>query len=66
MRRLIQLASTKAPEIENLIDESDRLTAHGVASRYPDDWAIIESEEMERMVTLARKIGAAIVSRLNL
>lgn len=60
LRRLIQLIEPDLPELGALIDESDRLTEHGVSSRYPDDWRAIGNEEMMRMIGLAEKFGAVL------
>ena len=38
LRRLIQLAEPFAPELSRFSDASDVLTAHGLETRYPDDW----------------------------
>ncbi|MBI5815677.1 MAG: HEPN domain-containing protein [Nitrospinae bacterium] len=65
LRRLIQLAVSNVPELNDLIDDSDRLTEHGVTCRYPDDWREIGTEEMEQMIRLARKFGAILVPKLN-
>jgi HEPN domain-containing protein len=65
LRRLIQLVETDLPELGALIDDSDRLTAHGVSSRYPDDWRAIEDEEMKRMIRLAEKFGAVLKPQIR-
>lgn len=65
LRRLIQLIEPDLSELGALIDESDRLTAHGVSSRYPDDWRAIEDEEMKRMIRLAEKFGAVLKPRIG-
>ena len=65
LRRLIQLAEPFAAELSRLSDAADRLTAHGIHTRYPGDWHEIETGEMNAMVELARKFGAILLPRLN-
>ena len=65
LRRLIQLIEPDLPEMSAVIDESDRLTEHGVSSRYPDDWRAIEDEEMTQMIRLAEKFGAVLKARIG-
>ena len=65
LRRLIQLAEPFAPELSPLADASDALTAHGVETRYPDDWREVEPTEMNEVVELARQLGKILHSRLD-
>lgn len=65
LRRLIQLAAPFAPELSPLADSSDILTAHGVQTRYPDDWRQIEPTEMKEVVELAKKLGEILLSKLK-
>ncbi len=65
LRRLIQLAEPFAPELSLLADASDALTAHGVETRYPDDWREVEPTEMNEVVELARQLGKILHSRLD-
>lgn len=65
VRRLIQLAEPFAPELSRLSDASDALTAHGVETRYPDDWREIEPTEMNEVVELAKQLGEILRSKLD-
>lgn len=65
LRRLIQLAEPFAPELGQFMNASDVLTAHGVETRYPDDWHRIEPAEMNEVVELARKLGSLVLSKLD-
>ena len=65
LRRLIQLAEPFAPELSRFSDASDVLTAHGVETRYPDDWREIEPTEMNQVVELARELGDILLSTLD-
>lgn len=65
IRRLIQLAEPFVPELAGFSNSSDALTAHGVESRYPDDWREIEPEEMNSVVDLAKELGAILHATLE-
>jgi len=65
IRRLIQLAEPYAPELLTLIDRSDILTVHGVETRYPGDWPKVDSEEMGKVVDLAREFRKILLERLK-
>ena len=65
VRRLIQLAEPFAPELSRFADASDLLTAHGVETRYPDDWREIEATEMNEVVDLAKALGALLSAKLD-
>ncbi len=65
VRRLIQLADPFAPELSRFSHASDTLTAHGVGTRYPDDWYAIEPAEMNEVVELATKLGDILCSKLD-
>jgi len=65
IRRLIQLAEPHAPELSDLADRADQLTSHGVQSRYPDDWRVINDDEMNQMVELAKEFGEILIQKLE-
>ena len=65
LRRLIQLAEPFVSELSQLADESDSLTIHGVETRYPGDWRVIETKEMNEVVSLAREFGAILLPMLQ-
>ncbi len=65
VRRLIQLAEPFAQELSQFSDASDALTAHGVETRYPDDWREIEPTEMHEVVELAKRLGEILHSKLD-
>ncbi len=65
LRSLIVAALPFAPELSTLSDRADILTAHGVASRYPDDYRVIEPEEMKQMIELAKNFAAIILPKIS-
>ena len=65
LRRLIQLAGPFTEGLSDHIDESDTLTAHGVASRYPDERHEIGADEMDQMVALAREFARILLPKLE-
>lgn len=50
LRRLIQLGEPFVPELSRLSDPSDKLTVHGVETRYPGDWSLVTSAEMNKVI----------------
>jgi len=66
LRRLIQLAEPFAPELSRLSDASDRLTVHGVETRYPGDWLQVTTSEMNEAVELAKQVGDILLPKLEL
>ncbi len=65
LRRLIQIAESKAPALKRLIDKSDQLTAYNLISRYPDDWVEINLDDMQAAVDLAEEFGDLIKPLLS-
>ncbi len=65
LRRLIQLAQPLVPELSALIDPSDALTAHGVATRYPDDWGEIDADQMNDAIALAARFRSILLPKLD-
>ena len=65
LRRLIQLAEPFAPELSALSDPSDKLTIHGVETRYPGDWYPVSPAEMTEVVQLSRKFSAILLPKLD-
>jgi HEPN domain-containing protein len=65
LRRLVQLALTRAPEISRLAAAADLLTEHAVAMRYPDEWHELEPEEVQEMVAVARQFAGILLPRLT-
>lgn len=57
LRRLIQISAEFAPDLIALADRADELSAHGVQSRYPDDWHEISQTEMCEMIELAERFA---------
>jgi HEPN domain-containing protein len=66
LRRLIQLAEPYVPQLGDLTDRADALTAHGVQTRYPDDWRPIGLDEMKQTVGLAREFAKALLPKLSM
>ena len=65
LRRLIQLAEPFAPELSALSDPSDKLTIHGVETRYPGDWYPVSPAEMNELVELSKKFSDILLPRLD-
>ncbi|MDT8301143.1 MAG: HEPN domain-containing protein [Sedimentisphaerales bacterium] len=57
LRRLIQLAEPFVPELSQLSDSSDKLTVHGVETRYPGDWSPVTSAEMNEVIEISRQFS---------
>lgn len=66
LRRLIQLAEPLAPELSQLSDPSDKLTVHGVDTRYPGDWYPVTSAEMNEAIGISRKFSNILLPKLEL
>jgi hypothetical protein len=62
---LIQLAESLAPELSDLIDASDKLTIHGVETRYPGEWYPVSDAEMNEVVELSRRFSAILLPKLD-
>jgi len=65
LRRLIQLAEPLAPELSNLSDASDKLTVHGVETRYPGEWYPVSPAEMNEVVEISKKFGEFLLPKLE-
>jgi HEPN domain-containing protein len=65
LRRLIQLLETVSADLLTLKDASDALTAHGVASRYPDDWREIDEDEMKEILELTLEFRKILLPKLE-
>jgi len=65
LRRLIQLAEPLAPGLSQLSDASDKLTVHGVETRYPGDSYPVSPEEMDEVIEISRKIGDMLLPKLQ-
>lgn len=65
LRRLIQLAEPIAPDISQFSDASDKLTVHGVETRYPGDSYPVSLKEMDEVVEIARTIGDMLSPKLK-
>lgn len=65
IRRLIQLSGRFAPELSKLTDASDKLTVHGVQTRYPDDWIEISELEMEEIIDLTKQFQSILIPLLK-
>jgi HEPN domain-containing protein len=64
IRRLAQLAEPFVPEIKNLLDGADTLSACAVANRYPDGFSNITKENMEAVVAITRKFADIVLPYL--
>jgi len=65
LRRLIQLASPFAPELNALCDRADALSLLAVEFRYPDNWRDVSDSEMSKMMALAEDFAAILPPLLN-
>jgi HEPN domain-containing protein len=64
VRRLVQLAEPAAPELSAMADFADLLTEHAVAMRYPDEWREIEAEELQEVLTAAKRFAGTLLPRM--
>jgi HEPN domain-containing protein len=65
LRRLIQLAEPLVPELSGLSDLSDKLTVHGVDTRYPGDWSPVTSAEMNEVIGISRQFSNILLPKLE-
>lgn len=65
LRRLIQLAEPLVPELSQLSDLSDKLTVHGVDTRYPGDWYPVTSAEMNEVIEMSRQFSNILLPKLE-
>jgi HEPN domain-containing protein len=65
LKRLVQLAAPKCPELLHFVDDVDTLTDHAIQSRYPGDWQSIDRTEMQEIVLLAREVGDLLLPKLR-
>lgn len=65
LRRLIQLTGPLAPELSDLSDASDKLTVHGVETRYPGEWYPVSIAEMNEIVEISRKFSELLLPKLE-
>ena len=65
LRRLIQLAESLAPDLSQFSDASDKLTVHGVETRYPGDSYPVSPEEMDEVVEISRTIADVLLPKLE-
>ena len=65
LRRLVQLVRPAVAELSKLGDAADRLTVHAVQTRYPDEFREIKIEEMDEIVSLAKKFGEILLPALE-
>lgn len=62
LRRLIILAKSLAPDLSQFSDVLDKLTVHGVETRYPGDSYPVSRDEMDEIVGIARTVGDILLS----
>jgi len=65
IRRLIQLANSLVPDLLQFSEVSDKLTVHGVETRYPGDSYPVSPEEMDKVVEISKKIGEILIPKLK-
>ncbi len=65
LKRLIQLAAPRCPELSRLADRVDSLTGYAIQSRYPGDWESIDRAEMREIMLLAKEIGGLLLPKLQ-
>jgi len=63
-RRLIQLAEPFATDLSDFTDQSDKLTVHGVETRYPGDWFPVSPDELNEIVELSRRFRDLLLRKL--
>lgn len=65
IRRLVQLSQTYIPELAELTDVADKLTVHGVETRYPGDFQQVDEIEMQDVIELTRQFREIILPKLK-
>lgn len=65
LRRLTQLAEASAPDLSQFSDAVDKLTVHGVETRYPGESYPVSPAEMREVVAISEEIGAMLLSKLQ-
>jgi HEPN domain-containing protein len=65
LRRLIQLAGPLSPDLSDLSDASDKLTIHGVETRYPGEWYPVSLAEMNEVIEISRRFGDLLLPKLK-
>jgi HEPN domain-containing protein len=65
LRRLIQLAERFVPELAQLLKSSDKLTFHGVETRYPGDLCPVSRSEMDEIIEISKKFSDILLHKLQ-
>lgn len=65
LRRLIQLTEPLTPGLSRFSDASDKLTVHGVETRYPGETYPVSPTEMHEVVAIAKDIGDVLLSKFQ-
>lgn len=65
LKRLVQLAASKCPELLRFEDRVDSLTAHAIQSRYPGDWLPVEEKDMRNLVDLTKELADLLLPLLR-
>lgn len=64
LRRLIDLAKKFAPELVLLSEPSDKLTFHGVETRYPGDSYPVSRTDMDEIIAISKEFGDILLKKL--
>lgn len=65
IRRLIQLSQVYVPELSELADAADKLTVHGVETRYPGDFQQVDEREIQEIIKISRQFREIILPKLK-
>ena len=66
LRRLIELAKAFVPELIPLSEMSDKLTFHGVETRYPGDSYPVSRTDMDEIIAISEEFGDILLKKLSL
>ena len=66
LRRLILLAKPFAPNLVPLSEQSDKLTFHGVETRYPGDSYPVSRTDMDEIIAISEEFGDILLKKLSL
>ena len=65
IRRLAQLSQIYVPKLAELVDAADKLTVHGVATRYPGDFQQVDETEIQGIIKITRQFREILVPKLK-
>ncbi len=65
IRELIELAEQFLPALNQFVEDAEKLTIHGVVTRYPQQVKFLTEDKMKNIVDFATRIGKVIEKELQ-